>query len=467
MKFIGPFLRINSLNEENISNQLFHLSKESIKHIVLQSKCGIPIAPKELNKHIPKIDINTIKGFSPLLCLYKKASAKLSYEKHKPYWNTEKFKKDIPIISNSMMTLCLLELSDYYKQFKDTDKKKYEMFEVYSALSKCQLEFYGAHLRNIEGVFIDKVHTSDLFSEDIKLTDKNNKFKYSEQAFLMSAYYKYSQLFEDELAYEKNSYAKEYKKFSLDILNMFMNFREHIYDISFNEKLKLSLGLNLFYHYSKIEDIKPLLLDFYDLILEEYNHKISDDKKNKVLINSLMLLNSSFIYKNLKFLKSKEFSENLYKELIESYDENLGLYTKSPEEKSVDYDSSELMTYLISLIFYSNIFEIEDDNSVAENIFKNGVINSGLVLSWPDTPSLNDVERYKNFSRNSDDLLEDDYFRMPTLPTPENNELAPIFIKRITYNRKKNEFKQSKSNFDSERNMTIFFMCIFLYNNFI
>lgn len=180
-----------------------------------------------------------------------------------------------------------------------------------------------------------------------------------------------------------------------------------------------------------------------------------------------MLLNSSFIYKNLKFLKSKEFSENLYKELIESYDENLGLYTKSPEEKSVDYDSSELMTYLISLIFYSNIFEIEDDNSVAENIFKNGVINSGLVLSWPDTPSLNDVERYKNFSRNSDDLLEDDYFRMPTLPTPENNELAPIFIKRITYNRKKNEFKQSKSNFDSERNMTIFFMCIFLYNNFI
>lgn len=466
LKFIGPFLRINSLNEDNISSQLFHLSKESLKRIILNSKCGIPIAPQELNKHMPKIDINTIKGFSPLLCVYKKGSAKLHTENHKLCWNTEKFKKEIPIISNSLMTLCLLELCDYYRSFKDINNKKYNTYEIYSALAKCQLQFYVSNLRNVDGVFVDKIHDSDLFSENLVLSDKKNTFKFSEQAFLMNAYYRYSMLFEDDLKNDENTYAKEYRKFSLDILNLFMDCREYIYENSFSEKLKLFSGLNLFYHYSKMENLKPLLLDLYDLILEEYHMGAIEKETNQILYDSLLLINSNLMYKNLNFLRAKDFSENIYEKLTSIYDKDLGLYTKTPEEKNAEYDSVEVISYIMSLITFNKIFENTEDNSIIESVYKNGIANSGLVLSWPESPNLDDPERYKGFSKDSKNLLEEDYFRMQTLPTPENNELAPIFIKRITYNRKKHEFKVSKSNFYSEKNMIIFFINIFLYNNF-
>ena len=73
MKYIGPFLRINTLDKSNIENQLLHLSKETLKYLVLESKCGITLPIKELKiKTAPNIDINTISSFSPLLCIYKK-----------------------------------------------------------------------------------------------------------------------------------------------------------------------------------------------------------------------------------------------------------------------------------------------------------------------------------------------------------------------------------------------------------
>ena len=467
LKFIGPFLRINSLKEQDISNQLFHLSKESLRHIVLESRCGIPVSPHALSKHISKIDINQIKSFSPLLCIYKKGSAKLTLENNTLTWNTNKFKKEICIFANALMTLSLLELSNYYKDFKDIDKKKFNLSDIYLALSKCQLEFYASYLRNLEGVFVNKIHSSDLLSEELKFEEKNCKFKFSDQALLMCAYYRYSTFFTEENDDIKDNYAKEYKNFSLDILNMFLNFRENIYEVSFIEKLKICAALNLFYFYSKNEDSKFLLLDTYDLILDEYNQNIVDLKKNKVLCDSLLLINSQFIYKNLNFLKAKEISDTLYTKLISMYDENLGLYQKDLDSKTIEYDCSELVCYLYSLLMYSSLFDNNEDIDILENLFKNSIINSGLVLSWPEVPPLNDTERYKNFSKKSDDLLDDQNFRMPTIPTPESNELASIFVKKISYNRKKSEFKQSKSSFDSNKNMLIFFMCIFYNNNLL
>ena len=41
MRYIGPFFRMNSLSEKEINGQLFYLSKEAVKTIVLQSKCGL------------------------------------------------------------------------------------------------------------------------------------------------------------------------------------------------------------------------------------------------------------------------------------------------------------------------------------------------------------------------------------------------------------------------------------------
>lgn len=54
------------------------------------------------------------------------------------------------------MTLCLLELLDYYRSFENIDSNNYDLYTVYNTLAKEQLEFYSSNLRNGEGVFIDK-----------------------------------------------------------------------------------------------------------------------------------------------------------------------------------------------------------------------------------------------------------------------------------------------------------------------
>jgi hypothetical protein len=102
---------------------MYYLAKESLKHLTLESHCGISITPRELCKSCTNIDINTIKNFSPLLCIYKKASPKLVSKDEFLQWNEEKFNKKIDIFGNSLMTLALLELVEYYSKFKSVDEK--------------------------------------------------------------------------------------------------------------------------------------------------------------------------------------------------------------------------------------------------------------------------------------------------------------------------------------------------------
>jgi hypothetical protein len=173
LKYIGPFLRINKLNKENVEHQLFYLAKESLKQIVLYSKCGIQTPLKELKvKNIPNFDINTFKDVSPLLCAYKKANTKLINIDNSLCWDADKFKREINIDSNSLMTLCLLELHDYYSQFKNIDANKYNLSRLYLLLCKKQLEFYASYFRNEEGVFIDKKDISDLFTGELNFEEK-------------------------------------------------------------------------------------------------------------------------------------------------------------------------------------------------------------------------------------------------------------------------------------------------------
>ena len=90
------------------------------------------------------------------------------------------------------MTLCLLELLDYYRSFENIDSNNYDLYTVYNTLAKEQLEFYSSNLRNGEGVFIDKKNLLENNSKNFNLVDKDNKFKFSDQAFMMIAYYIFS-----------------------------------------------------------------------------------------------------------------------------------------------------------------------------------------------------------------------------------------------------------------------------------
>ncbi|GAA0126198.1 MULTISPECIES: hypothetical protein [Clostridium] len=458
MRYIGPFLRINILDNENIKSQLFHLSKHSIFNIVFSSGCGV-ISPnlRSKNKILPTTDDIINDANSPLLSLYRKANGKLLTTDSQLKWNEKKFKKEINIAANALMTLSILELADYYNEFLDIDENKYALKNQYLDLASEQLEFYALYCRNNEGVFVDKVDTTEAIAGQYNLYDKNTKFKFSTQALFMSAYYKFS-------TYDKFNYNNQYKNFSLDILNMFLDFKEEVYNIPQDELIKVCFAFITFYKYSHIDEAKYLLLDFADLMLENLKYIPPTALKDNLDTTALLYINCMFIYKETKIKKFKQASEKAYSVLESLYDSNKGLFLKDIEEKENKIYCDEIILYLYAMMLHNDMKKSdgeESDNSKVNNVYRNQVIGWDLVLSWPDCPSLDDIERYKNFSSNSEDLLQEEYFRMSSLQSAETNGLAPIFSKYVTYNTRKNSLKPNKLTFDAYKNMLIFYVILF------
>ncbi|MBM6838807.1 hypothetical protein H9X77_11350, partial [Clostridium saudiense] len=106
--------------------------------------------------------------------------------------------------------------------------------------------------------------------------------------------------------------------------------------------------------------------------------------------------------------------------------------------------------------------------NLISSIYKKYVINSGLITSWPEAPTLDDYERYRGLSLVSKDMLDESYFRMPNLTTPSSSGMAPVFNKYVIYNKRKKSFTVNKNSFESSRNFLIFYIFIYLFkDNFI
>jgi len=457
LKYIGPFLRMNTLKSNTIEKQLFFLAKESLKYLVLNSKCGITISSKDLKiKNIPNFDISTISSFSPLLCIYKKGSPKLINIGGGLCFDEDSLKKEISIEGNALMTLCILELIGYYKKFDGIDNKKHSVGNVYLLLTKKQLEFYAANFRNIEGLFVDKKHIDGDSLDEYKFEEKNKKFKFSDQALLMAAYYKYS-------LYDDSALGNEYKAFALDIFNMFNELKDELYLNSYEELTKLSFALNLFYSYSNMPEAKLLSLDIMEFILDKQKDTLHNKVENELETDCLFFINSLIIYKNTEILKFKDTSDKIHNKLLELYIPEKGLFIKPEDKKESLYTSLEIVLYLLSILSYMKLFgESKDSNMITVDIYKRQLIDSGIILSWPVSPDLDDIERYRNFTSKSEDIIDEQEFRMPNIPAPDSVDLAPIFIKNISYNKKKETFSQSKLTFDSSKNMFIYLLIIYL-----
>ncbi|MDU1411229.1 MAG: hypothetical protein E6929_00330 [Clostridium sp.] len=462
MRYIGPFLRINVLNNDNIKNQLFYFSKESLRHIVLHSGCGIICRNSDLKiKPLPNDDDTTNSIISPLLCVYRKADGKLIKEKDKLLWNHKKFKKEINICANGYMSLALLYLSDYYRNFKEIDKSKYELSKLYVELANKQLEFFALYCRNADGVFVDKYDSTDPLEKDYHLTDKDMKFKFSTQALLMAGYYKCSLYNESE--------ENIFKSFALDILNLFKTFKNEIYNTSHDELVKICLAFNILYKDSKLDDVKEMLIDFSELAIENFRNMPPSVIRENIDISCLCYINSILTYKSTGIPKFKEAACAIYEILEKLYDSDSGIFVKDITEKENKYTSDEIILYLYVLMLqlnYLNENDRMDLSSKIYNLYKRQVISSGIILKWPDPPTLDDVERYKNYSSKSEDLLDDSYFSFSTSLNNDSKDLAPIFVKNISLNRKKESFKHYKHSFDSCKNMFNFFIIIFL-NDYI
>lgn len=453
MKYIGPFLKLNYLNKENIGNQLFHLAKESEKILIFYSNFGVVSDSKKPELSIKSnYDINTFKAFSPLLCIYKKGDVKLENEGNKLHFLEDRFRRDILIFSNALMTLSILELAKYYKTVEGHHKPKHSLYRTYTTVAENQLEFYLTYLRNSEGMFVDKKNISD--SNEFKFDTKSKVYRFSDQSLIMATFASYSLL-----CHSKDE--EQYKNFSFDIFNMIYGSRENIYGSPIDEIMGICLGLNLFYDFTRNKKAFSLLLDLYDCI--EYKLKDDDAGKEEITTKCIFLINSMLIYKHSNLLKYRDNAINTLKEISECYDTDIGIFEKANTKKAIDITSSELVLYLVSTILcFDGKNEIETNKTVSE-LFKHIVEQSQIIGSWPEVPTLDSPERYSNFSLDSKDLLDEKNFKLDSMGTPESTLVLPLFLKEITYNKKKNTFLEPKSSFYSNQNMLFFFLFIYLF----
>ena len=397
-------------------------------------------------KNISNIDINTINSFSPLLCLYRKASPKLINVNNTTAWNEESFKKEINIASNAFMTLSLLDLDKYYRNF-DGDKPNKQLYgAIYNQLAKKQLEFYAAYCRNSEGIFVDKKDESSDVLTELRIEDKSTKFLFSDQALMMAAYYRYGSSSEE-------TPNEEYMNFSKEILDMFLDYREDLYDLSLDELSKICLGFNLYVEFSRSEQAQQLLINLCELLNDSYSERCSVDGERDIELASMVLLNNMMLYKNTNILKFADEADVLTNRLISMYDSDLGVFLNHPTEKELTYSSKEILLYVLSLMCYANMTEDTRYQNAILDIYKRQFLGSNIVLSWPEIPTLEDPERYVGFSMRSEDLKEDSNFKMPTVASIENVELAPVFIKEVSFKRKKETFKPGGTSFDHKKHV--------------
>ncbi|MDU5492581.1 MAG: hypothetical protein E6094_06410 [Clostridium perfringens] len=458
MKYIGSFFKANSLSKEEIASQLLFLSKESVNHIVLESRCGISTNYKNLKENFKKDEISFFKNNTPLICIYKKAKPNIYSSKYSKTWDDTTFKKDIPVSSNALMTLSLLRLCSYYEKFKNINSALYKRAAFYKNLSKLQLEFYYTYLRNPEGFFVNKKNDESSSKSGLNISEKEDEMSYSDQALMMLAYYMYSKVAPED------SDSKTYEDFALQILNMFVNFKEELYLLSLDECCKIDYCLNNMLLYSNNEDCKLLVLDLSDFILNKYYE--SNSTFSNLETTSLLALNMYLSYKNTNILIFKDAYLDLIELFCNMFNDEKGIILKGTDKKEYKYSNMEICLYLTNLLMS---FDLDEDSSdkrenIISKVYKNYIVNSGIVTSFPDAPNLDSHERYKKFSLKPDDLINESMFRMTNANSPELTGLAPIFTKNLKYSTKKSIFTSDKTTFDSTKNMFIFFVFI---NSFI
>lgn len=458
MRYIGPFFRMNSLSQDEICGQLFHLSKEAVKILALNSKCGYIFPARNSKKSSSTKDISILSKFSPVLCLYKKSSPVFMHNKTSHGFDSSSFKREVNPATNAFMTMCLLEMSDYYSYFnKKSDERSLK--DAYRFLAREQLDFYYDNLRNTEGLFISKKSLFENGAKESNLIDKDRKFLFSDQAFMMNAYYLYS-IYEED-----NDAKKEYEDFSSEILQMFLDYKEALYNLSFDEGIKTLLAFNIYYDYSKNDEIIELIIDLSEFLIGKFDEK--DYYVESLDTCALFAINLMNSYEHTNLITFREKYCEIMDRLISLYDKDNNILQKLTDKKEIKYTSFDICFYLISLIMFANKSgNIREYAPYISKIYKKYVLNSNLVTSWPDAPDLDNQERYKNFSMLSKDMLDETFFRMPNLPTLASTGMSPIFLKNVTYSRKKDIFTFSnRRSFDSYKNMFIFYTIIHTFKN--
>jgi len=294
---LGKFLKLNSLEYPLIEYQLFNFSKESLKQILLSSKCGEIINGKEFKNRPPTTDLLNTKHIYPLACLYKKAKPKIKSENNIYHWKQEKIKKNIDILSNAYMTLSILNLAEYYDKIIYNEKKRNDIVKFYVSCAKYQLNYYLNNFRNELGLFVNKITLDDNKNKDHNITfsSSDSSFEFSAQAYLMVCFYKCSVFLKDT-----SPYKLPFLNFSKEIENMFIEFKNDILNYPNKKSIELLQALILYINVDNCTNtaIISLSLDIVENFFSKYSLSSISTYNKFLLYNVLIELKSSVLKQN-------------------------------------------------------------------------------------------------------------------------------------------------------------------------
>ncbi len=449
---LGKFLKLNSLEYPLIEYQLFNFSKESLKQILLSSKCGEIINGKEFKNRPPTTDLLNTKHIYPLACLYKKAKPKIKSENNIYHWKQEKIKKNIDILSNAYMTLSILNLAEYYDKIIYNEKKRNDIVKFYVSCAKYQLNYYLNNFRNELGLFVNKITLDDNKNKDHNITfsSSDSSFEFSAQAYLMVCFYKCSVFLKDT-----SPYKLPFLNFSKEIENMFIEFKNDILNYPNKKSIELLQALILYINVDNCTNtaIISLSLDIVENFFSKYSLSSISTYNKFLLYNVLIELKSSVLKQN-----NDAFSEQ--KKLISEYIWDLDeIFLDKNLCKNEIIDTYDIIAYELYLLKFNKHESLKFYNDV--------LIPSKIFSSFPNIPKNYESEKYFQFNYKAENIIPDKYFKPSLYKTMNECNLTPIVCKNIHFLQDKHKFSKPKVKFDSRINMRLIYLMISTLKNII
>ncbi len=445
---LGKFLKLSSLNFPIVEYQLFNFSKESLKQIFLNSKCGEIINGKEFKDKPSNSDLTGTKNIYPLSCVYKKAKPKIKTENNVFHWKEDKIKKEIDILSNSYMSLSLLTLAEYYNEIIKNEKKRHSIVKFYVSCVKCQLNYYTNNFRNELGLFVDKyVNTGNKNKKEgdgIHTFESIDKpFDFAAQAYLMICFLKCSQMLKDT-----SPYKIPFLNFSNEIQKMFLSFKKDMFQCKPRKLVEL---MNSFQIYLEIKPDAPD--EFLNLSMELF-----EILSEKISISSLETYDKILLYNVFSKFKSHFLNNDSYFDiekinLISEYIWEFEYIFSNPNFESTELASSK------DLISYQ-IYLSKTNKQKSINFYTNTLLPCKIFSCFPNIPKRYEGEKYFQFEHKEEFSIPDKFLKPSSYKTMDETNLTPIIYKNTNFSYEKLKFSKSKDKFDASINMKLIFFIL-------
>lgn len=440
---LGKFLKLSSLKSPTIEYQLFNFSKESLKQIFLNSKCGEIINGKEFKTKPPNTDLLGTKNIYPLSCVYKKAKPKINVKKNILNWKDHKIKKKVNILSNAYMSLSLLILGEYYENIITDEKKRGELVKFYTSSVKCQLKFYMKNFRNELGIFVNKIPIFNEKGEIKEFTSSNEKINFQAQAYLMICFLKCSQMLK-----ESSPYKIPFLNFSEEIEKMFIDFKQNIFELPSKKLSELIYAFQIYINFKPSPSTEFLNLLF--LIIEKFLTKSS--------LSSIGTYEKIILYKSFSYLKSYTLKNNcekhssVYNLMSEYLWEFNNFISNSNFIKTELLNESDLISYQLYLM--------ETNKELSKSFFAKFLLPSKVFSCFPNIPKNYESEKYFHFEHNNQNIIPDKFFKPSSYKSMDEANLTPIIYKDLIFSSKKNKFLKPKQKFHALLNMKLIFFIL-------